>query len=129
MEVLINGDRNEMTERQYRMRSAGLQLMRAATLIGGGVGTALLITVMTLEQRLGCGFVILALAMPIVLLALTVRPTGLDRICFVGAAVMSAVAFVEVDLYLALLTMGLIGALLVGAVRLMVALRPAGRLG
>jgi len=129
MEVLINGDRNEMTERQYRMRSAGLQLMRAATLIGGGVGTALLITVMTLEQRLGCGFVILALAMPIVLLALTVRPTGLDRICFVGAAVMSAVAFVEVDLYLALLTMGLIGALLVGAVRLMVAVRPAGRLG
>ncbi len=129
MEVLINGDRNEMTERQYRMRSAGLQLMRAATLIGGGVGTALLITVMTWEQRLGCGFVILALAMPIVLLALTVRPTGLDRICFVGAAVMSAVAFVEVDLYLALLTMGLIGALLVGAVRLMVAVRPAGRLG
>lgn len=129
MVVLINGDRNEMTERQYRMRSAGLQLMRAATLIGGGVGTALLITVMTLEQRLGCGFVILALAMPIVLLALTVRPTGLDRICFVGAAVMSAVAFVEVDLYLALLTMGLIGALLVGAVRLMVAVRPAGRLG
>lgn len=129
MEVLINGDRNEMTERQYRMRSAGLQLMRAATLIGGGVGTALLITVMTLEQRLGCGFVILALAMPIVLLALTVRPTGMDRICFVGAAVMSAVAFVEVDLYLALLTMGLIGALLVGAVRLMVAVRPAGRLG
>ena len=129
MVVLINGDRNEMTERQYRMRSAGLQLMRAATLIGGGVGTALLITVITLEQRLGCGFVILALAMPIVLLALTVRPTGLDRICFVGAAVMSAVAFVEVDLYLALLTMGLIGALLVGAVRLMVAVRPAGRLG
>ena len=72
---------------------------------------------------------ILALAMPIVLLALTVRPTGMDRICFVGAAVMSAVAFVEVDLYLALLTMGLIGALLVGAVRLMVAVRPAGRLG
>jgi hypothetical protein len=84
---------------------------------------------MTWEQRLGCGFVILALAMRIALVVLTVRPVGIDRLCLPGAAVMSAVAFVDVDLYLALLTMGLIGALLVGAVRLMVAVRPAGRLG
>lgn len=117
-----------MTERQYRMRGAGVLLMRAATLCGGGVGVVLLLTIMTTQQRIGCAFAIGALALPIAMLAISIKSTGVDRLCLVGLALMSAVAFVELDAYLALLTMTLIGAALVGAVHV-ASSRPADRLG
>jgi len=118
-----------MNQRQYRMHSAGLLLIRASSLLGGTLGVFVLLTVMTGEQRIACAFAIGALALPLALLAITIRSTGLDHFCLAGVALMSAVAFVEFDAYLALLTVALIGAGLVGAVKAIVAARPADRLG
>jgi hypothetical protein len=116
-----------MTERQYRLRSAGLLLARMATLFGGGLGVVLLLTVMTGEQRIACAFAVGALALPITMVAISTRSKGLDLYCLTGLALMSAIAFVELDAYLALLTMVLIGTALIGAVTVSSAVRPANR--
>lgn len=118
-----------MTQQQYRLRGAGLLLMRAATLFGGAVGLILLLTVMTGNERIACAFAVGALAMPIVLVAILIKANRLDFLCLTGLAVMSAVGVINLDAYFALLTMALIGAGLVGGVTAVAAARRADRLG
>src|SRR6478735_5682911 len=125
---LINGD--HMTERQQRLQFAGAVLVRGATLIGGAVGLFGFFIALTGQQRLVFLFLVGALAMPAVLVALAA--TGLDRgrvaaqplltirnvPYLMGAVLLNVLVFVEPNAYLAVVFVIISGLTLAGIVRL-----------
>ena len=127
-----------MTERQLRLQQAGLWLFRWASLIGGLVGVFVFATVLTGQQRLVFVILLGVVAMPLVLIGLSVaaslkvtdarRPGSLNAACLVGAAFTNAVLFVSPDGYSALAFVIVSGALLAYGVRMAAANRRAGQL-
>ena len=70
-----------MTERQIRLSAAGLLLLRSTAVIGGLFGRIFLVTALTGHQRLMLLVLVVAMAMPLLLIGLT-GPLGwgdLDR--------------------------------------------------
>ena len=61
-----------MTERQLRLQHAGLSLFRWASLIGGLLGVFVFATVLTGQQRLVFVILLGVVAMPLVLIGLSV---------------------------------------------------------
>ena len=123
-----------MTERQLRLQQAGLQLFRWASLIGGVLGVFVFATVLTGQQRLVFVILLGVVAMPLVLIALSVaaslkvtdagRGTGpLNVLCLLGVAFLNAVLFVSPDAYAALAFVAVSGALLTYGVRMAAANR------
>lgn len=127
-----------MTERQRRLDQAGLRLFRWASLIGGLVGVFVFATVLTGQQRLVFLILIGVVAMPLVLIGVSVaaslkvtdagRPGSLDALCLVGAAFINAVLFVSPNAYAALAFVAVSGAVLTYGVRMAAANRRAGQL-
>ena len=129
-----------MTERQRRLQDAGLRLFRWASLIGGLVGVFVFATVLTGQQRLVFVILLGVVAMPLVLIALSVatalkvttvpggHPGALNALCLVGAAFLNAVLFVSPDAYAALAFVVVSGALLTYGMRMAAANRRAGQL-
>ena len=126
-----------MTERQRRLQQAGLSLFRWASLIGGLVGVFVFATVLTGQQRLVFVILLGVVAMPLVLIGLSVaaslevtdttRPGSLNAVCLVGAAFTNAVLFVSPDAYAALAFAIVSGAVVSYGVRLAAANRRAGQ--
>jgi hypothetical protein len=133
---LINGD--HMTVRQQRLQFAGAVLVRGATLIGGAVGLFGFFIALTGQQRLVFLFLVGALAMPAVLVALAA--TGLDRgrvavqplltirnvPYLMGAVLLNVLVFVEPNAYLAVVFVIISGLTLAGIVRLGTTSHPIG---
>jgi hypothetical protein len=126
-----------MTERQLRLQQAGLWLFRWASLIGGLAGVFVFATVLTGQQRLVFVILLGVVAMPLVLIGLSVAaalqvtdartPGLLNGLCLVGAAFTNAVLFVSPDAYAALALVIVSGAVLTYGVRLAAANRRAGQ--
>jgi hypothetical protein len=100
-----------MTARQMRLGGAGLLLLRATATVGGLLGAVFLATALTGQQRLIFLVLVLALAMPLVLVGLagSLRCGGWTLF---GLALGNAVVFVDPAAYLALAFVAGVGATL-----------------